>query len=239
MAAVECAGRYAGTVYSKALQLTRRLRGTHKKPAVSKAISNRAVVHLAGVGLCLTFAGCGGNVAPGGPDYPESNPNPTKFLLVHGTIDKALDLKFSIEWQSQNPTCRYAVSRLEGAYASYSAGGPLAVERRGTDFSVRIPIDGVLPGLCQWAFGGVSFAGPTGWWTPLIVTNSYPLEAGQSPNGVAELHCRSVASKGEPPDDKTLSCRWPATEDRAASVRGGVLWWHPEASELEVHFIAG
>jgi hypothetical protein len=35
-----------------------------------------------------------------------------------------------------------------------------------------------------------------------------------------------------------IECRWPKEEDRSASVLGGVLWWHQEANDLEVHFIA-
>jgi hypothetical protein len=188
--------------------------------------------------VCWSAVSYSANVQPRDRDYPQQNPLPTKFLLIRGTIDPSLTIHFNIAWQAENPQCQYTVSRLAGAYAQYSAGGPLAIARDGAVFSARVPIDGVLPGRCKWRFGGVSFAGPTGYYTPLIMTNSYPLKPGQSPNGVAELHCKwiSIASPGF--TNPNLDCRWPRSEDPNASVLGGKLWWHSEASELEVHFFA-
>lgn len=186
--------------------------------------------------LCSISVCSGANVKPGDQDYPQQNPTPKNFLLLHGTIDAALDIDFRVQWHTEKPNCRYATSRLEGAYTWYTAWTPLAISRQGATFSAHIPIDGVLPGRCDWRFGGVTFGGATGYRTGLIATNSYPLKPGQSPNGVAQLYCRWDAVRDS--SERTLSCRWPKTEDPNASVLGGTLWWHPEATDLEVHFIA-
>jgi hypothetical protein len=181
------------------------------------------------------------NVKPGDRDYPQQNPNPTKFLFLHGTIDPSLDLNFQVAWHSDLSKCHYATSIIEGAYAWYSASTLLEIKKDGTNFSARIPIDGVLPGRCQWSFGGVDFGANTGYRTGLVATNSYPLKPGQSPNGIAELHCKlvSINRAGWPPGiNPNMECRWPASEDVKASVLGGQLWWHPEATDFEVHFIA-
>jgi hypothetical protein len=184
------------------------------------------------------IAGCNaGNVKAGHADYPEHNPVPKSFLFMHGTIDTALDVDFRIEWHAEAPGCRYATSRVEGAYAWYTAWSPLTIVRQGDGFSARVPIDGVLPGRCQWRFGGVTFGGKAGYRTALVATNSYPLKPGQSPNGVVELQCSWDHTHGRDGDDRLLRCVWPKTEDPNASVLGGVLWWHPEASDLEVHFV--
>jgi hypothetical protein len=190
------------------------------------------------VGVLWISACNGGNVKPGHADYPEPNPAPKSFLFLHGTIDAPLDIDFRIQWHAEAPQCQYATSRIEGAYSWYTAWSPLTVARQGTSFSARVPIDGMLPGRCQWRFGGVTFGGKAGYRTALIATNSPPLNPGQSADGVIELRCSWDHAQGHEGDDRSLSCRSPKPEDRNASVLGGVLWWHPEARDLEVHFVA-
>jgi hypothetical protein len=112
--------------------------------------------------LCGLVEGCSKNVAPGDADYPQVNPAPQHFVLMHGTIDPSLDVRFALAWGAQSEECRYAISRFAGVYGRYSAGGPLVIKPDAAGaFSVRIPIDGVLPGRCGWQFVGISYAGPT------------------------------------------------------------------------------
>ena len=184
------------------------------------------------------LAACGTNVSPGERNYPKANREPTHFLGVHGTIDAALDLNFRVIWVATNPNCVYAASWIEGAFAPYRASSPLMVDRRGDNFSIRVPIDGVLPGGCEWRFNGVSFGGPSGFRTTLIATNSYALRQGQSPNGTAVLRCKWKTEPGNVEGERGIRCSWPKEEDPNTSVLGGILWWHPEARELEAHFIA-
>lgn len=180
----------------------------------------------------------GGNVKPQDKDYPQENPTPAKFLSLHGTIDPSLDIDFRVQWYAENPKCQYAVSHVAGVYNRYTAWSPLVISRQGAQFSARVPVDGVLPGRCQWRFGGVTFGGRTGYRTGLIATNSYPLKPGQSPNGVAELHCKWISVNRPGFTNPNLNCRWPKKEDPNASVLGGTLWWHPQANDLEVHILA-
>jgi hypothetical protein len=118
-----------------------------------------------GFSLCLLFAGpaagSGANVKPGDRDYPQHNAHPVHFLVLHGTIDKSLDLNFRVEWHSALSKCRYAVSRSAGVYSWYTAFDALAIASADTHFSVRVPIDGVLPGRCMWTFGGC-------WWVVIV-----------------------------------------------------------------------
>jgi hypothetical protein len=143
------------------------------------------------LGLSISPGCSGGNVAPGDRDYPADNPAPKNYLWLHGTIDPSLDINFRIQWLADNPGCRYTASWIEHVFVPYYASSPLPIDdRHGNSFSTRVPIDGVLSGRCEWRFAGVSFAGPIGFRTSLIVTNSPPLRPGQSADGVLVLSCK-------------------------------------------------
>ncbi|HUI59451.1 MAG TPA: hypothetical protein VLX90_04475, partial [Steroidobacteraceae bacterium] len=98
----------------------------------------RSVARKAAVVVCLALLGVtachGANVQQGDRDYPRTNPAPTRFLLLHGTIDPALDIDFRIEWSARSSKCRFATSRIEGAYANYTSWSALQVARRGSAF---------------------------------------------------------------------------------------------------------
>lgn len=81
----------------------------------------------------------------------------------------------------------------------------------------------------------MTLGGKSGWRTAQIATNSLPLRLGPSPHGVAELFCRRVPDTNPAGSKQNLSCRWPRKENRNASVLMGVLWWHPQATDFEVH----
>jgi hypothetical protein len=197
----------------------------------------KTVAQVAGLLAILQLVACG-NVKPDDWNYPRPNPRPTKILLLHGTIDAALDIHFRIDWIASNPECRYAFSMLGPAYFQYTAWNVLPITREGTKFSYGVPIDGVLPGRCQWVFAGVSFAGRTGHGTLLIARSSYPMKPGESPNGVIDLHCvRKPWQVGNQPPVPTLDCHQPLLSG-LGPVTGGTLWWHPEATDLEVHISA-
>lgn len=200
-----------------------------------------AVVVILGVSV---LTGCRqSNITPGDPDWPQANPSPQHFLLVHGTIDSSLDIVFRSHWLAQNNSCKYAASLIEGAFAPYGAWTPLTVARQDADFAVRVPIDGVLPGRCQWTFSDVRFAGRRadgriGFSSPFIQSNSYPLSPGQSPNGATVLRCAWTKEPGNVEGEDGIQCREePKSEDAHSSVLGGVLWWHPTATDFEAHFV--
>jgi len=207
------------------------------------ARTSRGAVSVLGLWLiALLVGGCTGrNVEPGDRDYPQTNRSPEKFLFIHGTIDPALELRFRIEWWPDNRECVYArtwvSAHIEGGRASYLAWSELPVQRHGSDFNINVPIDGVQPGRCRWHFGLVTFRGAVGFQSTLVASNSYPLKPGQSPNGIATLSCGWKTEPGSVEGGRGIQCRWPKDEDKNASVLGGVLWWHPEARDLEVHFV--
>jgi hypothetical protein len=204
------------------------------------ARTSGGAVNVLGLWLIALLVGgsTGRNVEPGDRDWPVVNPTPTRFLYLHGTINPSLDIRFRILWRARNADCYWAASWIEGAFPPYTAWNPLDITRNGQQFHVRIPLDGVLPGRCQWAFDGLKFSGPTGFTTTLVATNSYPLRPGQSPDGIATLSCGWKTEPGNVEGERGIRCRWPKDEDENASVLGGVLWWHPEARDFEVHFAA-
>jgi len=77
-----------------------------------------------------------------------------------------------------------------------------------------------------------------GFGVSLVQTNSYPLNAGQSPNGIVRLHCGRMMRTLNPKVPE-LVCRPDGPEDPNLSVLGGVLWWHPETTEAEVYVRRG
>jgi hypothetical protein len=186
--------------------------------------------------LCALTSCDGSNVKSGDKDYPKLNPGPIRFMSLHGTIDPSLKVKFHIQWIADNPNCRYALSWIEGAFGQYNVSEDFPIELNGSSFSTRIPIDGVLPGPCQWRFMGLSYSGDTGSNSSLVQTNSYPLRPGQSPNGIIHLHC-SMRKFIPAEKENSLICYDPSDSRETGALRG-VLWWHPEATDLEVHFDA-
>ena len=198
----------------------------------------RLFVHAFLIALPLIFlSACDGsseNVKSGDRDYPVKNKNPSRFLKISGTIARELDVVFYLSWYAANPACKYYTARLEGATTQFSASEVVEVARAGEVVIIDIPIDGVLPGRCDWKFGGVVITSESGYGMSLVRTNSYPLKPGQSPDGVINLVCENTVRKLSPIAPQ-LVCQEIEPEDANASVNGGVLWWHPEAKNLEIH----
>lgn len=188
--------------------------------------------------LVLLLAACGDpgeNVKKGDKDYPEANPDPKKFMMMHGTIDMGLSLTFRAEWIATSQSCRYA---KDGVTSPFSAFTPLVLDRKKEGFTTEIAIDGVVPGRCGWTFDGVTAVAQTGNGTPLVKTHIGSMQLGASPNGVINLQCTPIMRK-KPKLTRDINCDWDRAEDPNASVRGGVLWWRPETTEAELHIRKG
>lgn len=177
------------------------------------------------------------NVQAGDADYPTKNSSPRKFILIHGTIDESLDLVFNVGWHASNKACQYYLSRTEGALSPFGASSPLTLERDGSNFTIKLAVDGVDPGRCGWTFGGVGMGPKKGFGQSLIQTNTNRASLGPSPNGTINLRCEITMRTS--PTAEQLVCSRPKSEDRSESVRGGILWWRPETSDLEVHIAKG
>jgi hypothetical protein len=194
---------------------------------------------FASVGILLALASCSdSNVRPGDRDYPKKNPEPTQFLSLHGTVDGSLGIKFRVSWMAENPDCRYKISYIEGVDAQYAVAEDIDFNPENSKYSLLVPTDGMLPGRCSWRFAGISMTMADGFGTSLVRTNSYPLKAGQSPNGIVRLHCERMMRTLNP-KVLELVCSPDGPEDPNQSVLGGVLWWHPETTEVEVYVRRG
>lgn len=136
-----------------------------------------------------------------------------------------------------NPNCHYTLSYIEGAYAQYTAGEDIDYNPENSRYSLLIPTDGMLPGRCSWRFAGIWMTIAEGFGRSLVQTNSVPLKAGQSPNGIVRLHCERMMRTD--PSAPELSCSPDGLEDSNQSVLGGMLWWHPETTEVEVYVRRG
>lgn len=176
----------------------------------------------------------GGNVQPGDADYPATNPTPTKFIRIHGTIDGSFDMSFSIVWNATNPVCKYTTNQRAGATAPYSTITPLPAQRNGEKFDINLAVDGKLAGRCGWKFVIVYLVGKDGFLKSLIQTNTLASDLGPSPNGIVDLRCDTKQIGTRP----QLWCS-EGPENKSSSVRRGVLWWRPETTDVEVHVRRG
>ncbi len=179
------------------------------------------------------------NVGPGDSDYPIKNSAPKKFLNIRGVVDPSLDLVFKTSWSASNPDCKYYTSRIEGATNPYSITDPLPVDQNGESIVAKVAVDGMLPGRCGWKFSGISMSSKSGGFgQSLVQTNTDPSSLGTSPNGIINLKCERHM-RTTPPLVPELDCRWIEPEDQKASVRGGILWWRPETTELQFNIHRG
>src|SRR5579885_3333376 len=86
-------------------------------------------------------------------DPPLPNLSPARYLRFHGWADPALGLTFKLAWQAASPSCRVVTNRLAGSSWPAWTEAPLAVSTDASGgYSADVPIDGVLPGACDWRF---------------------------------------------------------------------------------------
>lgn len=186
--------------------------------------------------LLSVLAGCSGsNVQPGDPDYPQLNPNPRHWVVLHGTMDPTLNLQFSAGWVpedprtgwiSKDPNCSYLVNRFEGATGPYSVRILLEAKRTGTTYSLRVPMDRFQPGRCNWQFTGIGFSPDFAAQSITLATFSgRPLPRGQSADEVLVLRCRwrPIGSR------RLLFC--------STSTPPPFAWLYSESRDLEVNFV--
>lgn len=177
------------------------------------------------------------DVRRGEPDYPQPDTTNAHILLIHGTADPSIDLRFIEHWFSRNRRCTWAPGLNEGGVIfNFSATTELPVSREGDAFTVRVPIDGVLPGRCEWTFGGVGYAtSPSASYQSLVVLDEQSFRLDRSPNGTIDLVC-DRRNSGSIHQGQPLDCRPSKPGIRVGSAIDGVLLWHPESTDLEVHF---
>src|SRR5579871_2442382 len=98
---------------------------------------------LCGTSMLFAVAACNSrNVVHGDRDYPDRNVAPARFLVLHGTMDPSLDVRFQSSWQVDNHRCGFISNWNAGAYETYTYSMPITIVRDGEKFSARLPIDG-------------------------------------------------------------------------------------------------
>jgi hypothetical protein len=55
---------------------------------------------------------------------------------------------------------------------------------------------------------------------------------------MVELHCKWLTINRPGFTNPNLECRQSNETNADSAVIGGVLWWHPETTDLEAHFLA-
>lgn len=168
------------------------------------------------------------NVKTGDGDYPQTNPNPSRFMNLHGTIKGALDIRFKIGWTASSGACQFYNAETKKTLP-YSVILPLDIMRDGEEFSAQVAADGILPGRCGWKFSGISiWGGESSFGQILVHPDPPPLQPGQSPNNVANLLCK-MRMRQLPPVEPVLLCR------KAKQNQRGTLFWYPQTTGLEIN----
>jgi len=89
---------------------------------------------------------------------PVKNRHPTKFITLHGHIDKGLQVKLSAYYQTTNPSCQYYASFAEGALAPrYKEVIVKAQPDHKGDYEVKLPLDAFESGYCRWKVNSIVY----------------------------------------------------------------------------------
>jgi hypothetical protein len=119
---------------------------------------------LLSLNISILFCGCAGhNVRPGDRDYPSAISEPKHLLLVHGTINTNLHIRFASYWIVTNGkvwpvsdgNCNYMPSYFEGVSNEYSVLVPVSPRISDDHYEFEIATDAFQPGRCGWMFSGL------------------------------------------------------------------------------------
>ena len=112
------------------------------------------------VALCLLavcLSGCGWLM----PKHkPKLNSHPKYFVTITGNIEPhmpyPMTIMFKATYAAYHPKCGVWISRFEGVkgLAGHSVYYPAQPNTQG-NYQVKIPIDGYLPGKCDWKMAWV------------------------------------------------------------------------------------
>lgn len=179
-------------------------------------------------------------------DYPKLNPKSQQSFAFKGTADPSLRVVFDTVWGSTNRGCGVDYLEMDPFpgthHRSNTVALPVKVLWDGNHFSGNVAWDGYLPGRCRWKFMGVIAVtqgetvnskfgvAATNW---LVVTNSPPLEAGQSPNENLTLQCNLYnknISKSQ--EERGLVCGSTGPNPKTS------VWWYTTTTQVEVNMQA-
>ncbi len=98
---------------------------------------------------------------PLGKYKPIKNPHPKYFMTVRGNIDPRLRFPLTItaEYDSTNIACNVETNPMVGAINSRVKNLTYEAQpNQSGDFSLKIPLDYYLPGLCDWHITDIAYS---------------------------------------------------------------------------------
>lgn len=123
--------------------------------------------------LLFALAACGrasspsdpSEIQPGQRDYPVTNPHPTHVLTIDATIPPTLSVSITAIYLA-SPTAGgtmesgTACQRTVGlaVTAPFSLTEPVRLLQGNGTYTASVPVDGLLPGRCDWSFGGLNYS---------------------------------------------------------------------------------
>lgn len=133
-------------------------------------LCGRATVAIA---LFCVLAACKGpsspsdpsEIQPGERDYPVTNPHPTHVLTIDVTIPPTLLMSMTAIYMASQTAggtmeSGTACQRTVGlaVTAPFSLAEPIRLLQRNGTYTASVPIDGLLPGRCDWSFSHLTYS---------------------------------------------------------------------------------
>jgi hypothetical protein len=134
--------------------------------------------------LCTLIAACdwspykSAEIQPGEPDYPVANPHPAHVLTINATIPPTLSVSISAIYEASQTAggtmqsgtaCQREVGLA--VTAPFMLTQTVKLVGQNDTFVASVPIDGYLPGRCDWNFTGLSyFSAGVGFPSNIILT---------------------------------------------------------------------
>jgi hypothetical protein len=124
---------------------------------VSSILCAALVIWLGG----CTTARIVGPLSSSDPDYPHVNPSPARFVQVHGTLSRTLDLSLTADYMATTrlgctATSSFIAGAIEGATGPMKVRVPMPIARDRDKYTTQFAFDQFLPGRCGWHFFGVT-----------------------------------------------------------------------------------
>jgi hypothetical protein len=94
---------------------------------------------------------------------PKINEHPVQKISIHGDFpfDKGLNLYFTVDYRSFNPTCKQTARVfliIPAADVNRKTTFPVPIRRIGeTRYEAEIYLDYISPGFCEWGYAGMGY----------------------------------------------------------------------------------
>lgn len=139
---------------------------------MQRTTPNRVLVGAAVVlaGLFCALDACSGplsppeEIRPGERDYPLTNPHPTDILTIDATIPPTLSVSITAIYlasptaggtMESSTSCQRTVGLAVAA--PFALLKPVTLVQHNGTYTASVPIDGLLPGRCDWSFSHLNY----------------------------------------------------------------------------------